>query len=197
MTSLALGLAGGLGRVAAAAADRGIVHEHAAGAAGVDHAAEAVAAGLDHLAALGVAAGARDADAVRRHLAVAHAHGQVAAIDHHAVHHAAATAHAAGQHRAQVLHHAAGHLVVTTARDLHAARTFLELVRAARHHPPVYADRLARRGGRRGSAHARDPHARHAHAGPLHHHCARHEPNSFPGPALPPVWHEMNPHSPS
>src|SRR5262249_9802953 len=131
--SLALRLGRGLGRVAAAAADGRVVHEHAAGAAGLDHAAQAIAAGLNHLAALGVAAGAGDADAVAGHLALAHAHGQVAAADHHAVHHDAAAAHAAGQHGAEVLYHAARHLIVTGTGDLHAAGTLLKLVSAARH----------------------------------------------------------------
>ena len=48
-------------------------------------------------------------------------------------------AHAAGQHRAEVLHHAAGHLVVAGAGDLHAARALLHLEGAARHHHPVRA----------------------------------------------------------
>ena len=71
----------------AAAADRHVVHHHAAGAAGLHHGGHAVAARLDHRAALRVAAGAGDRDAVLGHLALAHAHRQVAAADHHAVHH--------------------------------------------------------------------------------------------------------------
>ena len=43
-------------------------------------------------------------------------------------------AHAAGHHRAEVLHHAAGHLVVAGAGDLHAAGALLHLHRAAGHH---------------------------------------------------------------
>src|SRR5262249_58649275 len=71
--------------LAAAAADGGVVHQQAAGAARLEHGVQAVAAGLDHFAALRVAAGAGDAAAVLGHLALAHAHGQVAAVDHHAV----------------------------------------------------------------------------------------------------------------
>src|SRR5262249_36527890 len=186
--ALALGLGRGLGGVVAAAADRRAVHEHATGAARLHHAAQAVAAGLDHLTALGVAAGAGEADAVGRHLAVAHAHGQVAAAHDHAVHHDAAAAHAAGEHRAQVLHHAAGHLVVARTGNLHAAGALLELVRAARHHHEVDPDRHAGWRPCRGCAHPGDAHPRHRHAGPFHHHRARHEPNSFLEPPPPPPY---------
>src|SRR5262249_59093826 len=118
----------GLGvAVHGAAADRGAVHHDAAGAARVHHAAHAVTAGLDHLAALGVAAGAGDAAAGLGHVDLAQAHGQVAGADGHAVEHDAAAAHAAGQHGTQVLHHAAGHLVLADAGDLHAAGALLEL----------------------------------------------------------------------
>src|SRR5262245_49459285 len=58
-----LALGHGLDRLPAAA-DRRVVHEHAAGTAGAHHAGDAVAARLDHGAALRVAAGAGDADAV-------------------------------------------------------------------------------------------------------------------------------------
>src|SRR6516162_11583730 len=113
--------------LAATAANRSVVHQDAAGAAILQHAVHAFAAGLDHLTALGVAAGAGDAHAVLGHLTLADPHGEVAAANDHAVHHAAATAHAAGEHRAQVLHHAGGHLVVAVAGDLHSARALLHL----------------------------------------------------------------------
>src|SRR5437588_520068 len=101
-----------------AAADRRVVHHHAAGAAVLEHAAEAVAAGLDHLAALGVAAGAGDADAVLGRLAAAQAHEEVAGGNRHAVPLAGAADHAAGHRRAQVLHHAAGRAVLAATVNL-------------------------------------------------------------------------------
>jgi hypothetical protein len=78
--------AGLISSSAVAAADGGVVHHEAAGTATLEHGGEAVATALDHLAALGVAAGTRDAAAVVGHLALAQAHGEVAAADHHAVH---------------------------------------------------------------------------------------------------------------
>src|SRR5207247_1656841 len=157
----------------AAAADRRVVHGHAAGAAGVHQRRETIAVRLDHLAALVVAAGAGEADTRLGHLTLAHAHREVAGADGHAVEHHAAAAHAAGQHRAEVLHHAARHLVVAHAGDLHAAVALLELHRAAGHHHVVG------RGGRRWAAHRRCAHRRYAHAGhphsgTFHHHRAIH-----------------------
>src|SRR6516225_11398341 len=61
-----------------AAANGGVVQHQAAGAAGFHHAAQAIAACLDHFAALAVAAGAGQADARVGHVALAHAHGQIA-----------------------------------------------------------------------------------------------------------------------
>src|SRR5262249_61728611 len=111
------------------------------------------------------------ADALVGHLALAHPHRQAAAADHHAVHHHAAGGHPALEHVAEILHHAAGHLVVTDAVDLHPTLALLELHGAARHHHPV---------GRHGRAgHAGLTRARHgAHSHPLHHH-ARHRSHSF------------------
>src|SRR4051812_26181883 len=80
-------------RLAAATADRRVIHHHAASAAVLEHAGHAIATGLNHLTALAVAARAGHTDAVLGHLALAHAHRQVAAAHHHAVHHAAASAH--------------------------------------------------------------------------------------------------------
>src|SRR5204863_8144890 len=137
-----------------AEADRGVVHAAAADAAGGHHGGHAVAAGLDHLAALLVAGGAGHDTSVLGHVALAHAHGQVAAADHHAVHHAAERAHAALEHHAQILHHAAGHRVVAGAGDLHAPAHFLHLHGAPRHHEHVGHHR----GGR--PAHRRRRHAR-------------------------------------
>src|SRR5262249_29982644 len=135
---------------------------------------QAVAARLDHLAALAVAAGAGEADAGLGHLALAQAHREVAAADHHAVEHHAAATHPAGHHRAQVLHHAARHFVVADAGHLHAALALLELHGAARHHHVVGAGRPRRRAAHRRSAHRRNAHARHPHSGTLHHHRAVH-----------------------
>src|SRR5262249_35583500 len=111
--------------LAAAAADRGVVHQKAAGAARLQHRADAVAAGLDHLGALAIAAGAGHAHAVLGHVALADRHREVTAANRHAVEHDAAATHAAGQHRAQVLHHAAGHLVLARAGHLEAALALL------------------------------------------------------------------------
>src|SRR5207245_1253603 len=102
---------------AVAAADWRVVYHPAASAAGLVQAAQAVAASLDHLAALAVAAGAGDANALVGRLVLALAHREVAAADGHAVPGATAGTHAAGQHAAQVLHHAARGLVIAGARD--------------------------------------------------------------------------------
>src|SRR5439155_9512253 len=101
------GLRGDPGGVVGAAADRRVVQEETAGAARVEQAAQAVAARLNHGAALRVAAGAGNANAVFGRLVLARAHRQVAAVDGDAVERAVAAAQAAGQHRTQVLHHAA------------------------------------------------------------------------------------------
>ena len=96
-----------LARITVAAAHWGIADEPAAGAAAFVHAGQAIAARLDHLAALGVAAGASDANSLVGHFTLALAHREVAAVDGDAVPGCIATAHAACQHAAQVLHHAA------------------------------------------------------------------------------------------
>ena len=61
-------------RLAAAAADRCVVHHYAAGAAIFQHAAHAITARLNHLTALGIAARAGDRDALLGHVAFTHAH---------------------------------------------------------------------------------------------------------------------------
>src|SRR5262249_557414 len=146
------------------AADRRAVEHHAAGAAAVEHALQAVAAGLDHLAAARIAAGAGDATAALGHLALAHAHGQVAEVDNHAVEHAAAAAHAAGQHRAQVLHHATGDLVVALTGQAKTALALFQLHGAAGHHHEVGGRWHGGRRAHAGRAHAREAHSRHPHS---------------------------------
>lgn len=158
-----------LARLGHSAAYRRIVHHDAAGAAGCHHCAHAIAAGLNHLAALGVTRGAGQAAAVFGHFALAHAHGQVAAADHHAVHHAVARAHAALQHRAQALHHAAGHRIVARTGDFHSAGALFHFHGAARNHEHVWHHRGGGSTHRR-RCHAGHPHARHAHSSPFHHH---------------------------
>jgi hypothetical protein len=92
-----------VGKLAAAAANGSAVHTDAAHAAGLHHGAQGVAAGLNHLAAIGVAAGARDHHSIFGHLALAHAHGHVAGHHHHAIHHHAVADHATVHHFTEIL----------------------------------------------------------------------------------------------
>lgn len=163
----------GFGRRAhgATATDWRVVHHQATAATGIAHGGQAIAAGLNHRATLGVARRAGDAASILGGFAHAHAHRQAAGANRHAVHHAAAGAETVLQHHAQVLHHAAGHRVVTHAMNLHAASALFEAHRATRHHHVVRADRHRRRHSRR-CAHRRHPHRRHGHLCAVHHHCA-------------------------
>ena len=139
---------------ALAAANGHAVHHDATGTAGLHHGAHGVAARLNHGAAFLVAGRAGHADAILGHLALAHAHGQVAAADHHAVHHAATAAHGTGHAHAQVLNNAAGHLVGGAAHDLHAAGALFHLHRAARDHHGVHAGATGRHHSRHAARHA-------------------------------------------
>ena len=96
-----------LAGITVAAAHWGVADEPAAGTAAFVHAGEAITARLDHLAALAVAAGASNANALVGHFTLALTHREVAAVDSDAVPGCIASAHATGQHAAQVLHHAA------------------------------------------------------------------------------------------
>jgi len=95
-----------------AAANGHIVHHEAAGAARRHHGAHAIAASLNHVATGFITAHAGDADAILSHFTFAHPHREIATTDHRAVHHAAAAKLGAGHHRAEILQHAAGHLIV-------------------------------------------------------------------------------------
>src|SRR5262249_20141970 len=142
-----------------AAADGRVVDQDAAGAAALQRAGQAVTARLDDLGALLVAAGAGDAHAAVGHLIAAQADGQVEVADRHAVAGAAAAAQAALEHRAELLHHAPGHRIITVASDPEAAGTLFHTESAARHHHEVRARRHAGR-----CAHGRGAETRHAYA---------------------------------
>jgi hypothetical protein len=106
------------------AADRSVVHHHAAHAAVLHHRAHALATSLNHLATGFVAAGADHGATVLGYVALAHAHRQIADANHHAVHYQAASAHAACQHRAEVLNHAARQLIVAAAHHPNMAEGY-------------------------------------------------------------------------
>jgi hypothetical protein len=86
----------------------------------------AIAASLDHFAALLVAAGAGDADAVFGAFALAEAQSELALADLNAIAAADARAGAVAQHIAEILQLSAGHFIFAATVDFAAASALFE-----------------------------------------------------------------------
>ena len=114
-------------RLANAATNRRAAKADRAAAARLRAAGERVAAALEHRAALGVTAGAGDADAVRRTFTLAVAAAKVALANGHAVPGAGAATEPAGERSAKVLQGGAGDFVITFAVNLEAPLALFEL----------------------------------------------------------------------
>src|SRR5262245_24508986 len=119
---------------AGAAAAAGVAEANVAAAAALAAAFQAIAAGLQHLAALGVAAGAGDAAAVLRVLALAVAAAQVEIADLNAIPRAAARASAVTQGLTKALQGLASDAVVAAALNAETTLALLKLQLTPRHH---------------------------------------------------------------
>ena len=135
-----MGLGGG-GPAAAACIAEANVAAAAALAAGF----QAIAAGLQHLAALGVAAGAGDAAAVLRVLALAMTAAEIEVANLNAIPGAGARAGAVAQGLTKALQGGAGDLIIARAVQAKTTLALLKPQFAPWHHADI------RRGGRGGS----------------------------------------------
>lgn len=137
-------------RLARPAAAAGVAERNVAAAAALAAGFEAIAAGLQHIAALGVAAGARDAAAVLRvfNLAMAAAQVEIANLD--AVPRAAARAGAVAQSLTKTLQGLTSGCVFARAREAETALALLELQLATRHDAHVLRRSRGGRGAGKG-----------------------------------------------
>lgn len=120
-----------------AAANRRAIETYKTSTAAVGAGSQGIAAGLDQLTAGVVAAGAGDAAAIFGEFTLAHSASQLDVADGHAVELTANGTEPTRQHSAEILHHATGHFIRTTAVNFHAVGTLLEANVAPRNHAPI------------------------------------------------------------
>jgi len=138
-------ISGSLRRTSARPAAAGrVVEADVASATVLAAALERFAAGLQNRAARLVAAGARDAAAIGRVLALADAARQIALAHGQAVEGRTARAQPAGERLAEVLQRGARHVVIAGAVDLEPLFALFKLELAARDDAPAWRLRAGR-----------------------------------------------------